>query len=426
METRKTNERDWRRILSLGLSGLGIAYFLIQALSFTFLWLSNFSSAQFSMDQVISFGLLIWSSILSGLMLVPVFLLSLSELRGQAPPGWLVFSQTAYRKSVLWIISLWPVIVLIGWFIADRPMTAAFLLGPINILVAGLPILWVYTSASRGLKRGLQVRQWRIFGFSLTITPLIVIIFEIIAIAILGGVGALWFTYRTAVDPTFERDLMYLINQVSIHQNDVDALLEILQPYILQPGVIVWGLVLFAGLIPIIEEIIKSIALWPMAGRNITPQEGFVGGLLCGAGFAFMENVMYFTMSITAMDWLFMAIGRAGTGVMHMLASGLVGWGLAVAWRDGKWHFLSGTTFFAIVLHGLWNAVALITGIASLLFLDVEATVWQNLLYSLPTLILFIISVIGIGLINRHFRKQNHLETTVTDQDSENEEQVIH
>lgn len=426
MEARETNTRDWRTRLSLGLSGLGIAYFLIQALIFAFLWLSNFSSAQGSMDQVISFGLLIWSSILSGLMLVPVFLLSLSELRGQAPPAWLVSRKTTYRKSVLWIIPLWPVIVLIGWFVADRPLAAAFLLGPINLLVAGLPILWVYLYASRGLKRGMQVRQWRIFGFSLTITPFIVIILELVAILILGGLGALWVSYRTSIDPSFERDLTYLFNQVSIYQNDVNGLLELLRPAILQPGVIVWVLVLFAGVIPIIEEVIKTIALWPMAGQKITPQEGFVGGLLCGAGFAFIENVMYFTVSITAMDWLFLAIGRAGTGVLHMLASGLVGWGFAIAWRDGNWRFLTGTTLLAIVLHALWNAVALITGVASLGMPDAESTVWKNLLYSLPTLIIFIISVVGIVLINRHFRKQNHLKTADTDQDSENEERVNH
>jgi hypothetical protein len=421
MEARETNTRDWRTILSLGLSGLGTAYFLIQAISFTVLWVSNFNSPQGGMDQVINYGLLAWTSILSGLMLVPVFLLSLSKLRGQDPPTWLDTSRVTYRKKITWILSLWPVIVLIGWFVADRPLAAAFLLGPINLLVAGLPILWVYLYASRGLKRGLQVRQWRIFGFSLTITPFIVIILEIIAILILGGLGALWVSYRTSIDPSFERDLTYLFNQVSIYQNDVNGLLELLRPAILQPGVIVWVLVLFAGVIPIIEEVIKTIALWPMGGQKITPQEGFVGGLLCGAGFAFIENVLYFTVSITAMDWLILAIGRAGTGVLHMLASGLIGWGLAVAWRDGKWHFLSGTTFFAIILHGLWNAVALVTGIASLLFLGEEATIWQNLLYSLPTLILFIISAIGIGLISRHFRKQNHLETTIIDQDLESE-----
>jgi hypothetical protein len=421
MDARETNTRDWRTILSLGLSGLGTAYFLIQAISFTVLWVSNFNSPQSGIDQVINYGLLAWTSILSGLMLVPVFLLSLSKLRGQDPPTWLDTSRVTYRKKITWILSLWPVIVLIGWFVADRPLAAAFLLGPINLLVAGLPILWVYLYASRGLKRGLQVRQWRIFGFSLTITPFIVIILEIIAILILGGLGALWVSYRTSIDPSFERDLTYLFNQVSIYQNDVNGLLELLRPAILQPGVIVWVLVLFAGVIPIIEEVIKTIALWPMAGQKITPQEGFVGGLLCGAGFAFIENVLYFTVSITAMDWLILAIGRAGTGVLHMLASGLIGWGLAVAWRDGKWHFLSGTTFFAIILHGLWNAVALLTGIASLLFLGEEATIWQNLLYSLPTLILFIISAIGIGLISRRFRKQNHLETTIIDQDLESE-----
>jgi RsiW-degrading membrane proteinase PrsW (M82 family) len=169
-------------------------------------------------------------------------------------------------------------------------------------------------------------------------------------------------------------------------------------------------MIVFAGVVPVIEEIIKPLALWSLAGRKISPQEGFVGGLLCGAGFALIENVLYFSATITAMDWLFVALGRAGTGVLHMLASGLVGWGLAKAWRDGKWVFLIGTSISAIVLHGLWNAVSLATGVATLVSLDSEAATWQDLLYSAPTFILLLISVVGLAWINRYFSKQNHID----------------
>ncbi len=407
METHKSNSKNWHTILSLGLSGLGIAYFLIQSLSLGVLWIVNFSSPPSDLTEIISYGLLFWSSIFSGLVLVPLFILSLFQLQGKAPPKWLVTEKTVIRKISFWLFLLWPIIVMIGWFVAGRPMIAAVFLGLINILVAGLPILWIYIQGSKDLKRIHPLDQWRIFGFSLTITPVIIIIVEIIILLMLAGFGLLYISYRTSMDPSFERDLVFLSNQVSIRQNDLDAVLEIIKPYMFQPSMIVWGLVIFAGVIPVVEEMIKPLALWSMAGRRISPQEGFVGGLLCGAGFALMENVLYFTATFTAMDWLILALGRAGTGVLHILASGLIGWGLARAWRDGKWVFLGITSFAAIVLHGLWNAVSLATGVAALLTMDSTLTIWQNFLYNAPTLIIFFISVIVMIVINRHFMKRN-------------------
>lgn len=410
METQKQNGNNWRVILSLGLSGLGILFFLVQSFSLGALWFVNFIDPQTEIAQTVSYGLLLWASIFSGLVLIPVFLLSLYQLKEKTPPKWLDTSRPVFRRISYWIILFWPIIVLIGWFVAGMPTLSAFLLGAINILVAALPILWVYTLATRDLKRGRPVTQWRIFGFSLIVTPVIIIVFEIVALLILAGVGGLYISYRTSIDPTFERDLMYLYNQVSTRQADVDAVLEIIQPYIFQPSIITWALIVFAGLVPVIEEVIKPLALWSLAGRKISPQEGFVGGLLCGAGFALMENVLYFTATITAMDWLFIALGRAGTGVLHMLASGLVGWGLAKTWRDGKWVFLIGTSISAMVLHGLWNAVSLATGVATLVSLESETTIWQDLLYSAPTFVLLLISVIGLAWIKRYFNKQNHID----------------
>jgi hypothetical protein len=426
MDTPKTKTQDWQAILSIALSGLGVVYFLIQALSFGVLWVTNLVNSQGAMDQTISYGLLVWSSILSCLMLTPVLLFSYYQLKGQNPPKSLDTSRPIFRKTAGLLIMIWPFVVFIGWLVAGRPGIAAFLLGPINILVAGLPILWIYTSATKGVDRGLQVRQWRIFGFSLAVTPLFAIVLEIIALLILGGFIFLWLSYQSTANPGLEQDLMYIINQASNRQGDIEAVLEILNPYLIQPGFFIWGFVVFAGVIPIIEELIKPIALWLMAGRKISPQEGFVGGLLCGAGFALMENVLYFTASSTAMDWLYLAIGRASTGILHMLASGLVGWGLGKAWRDGKWLFLGGMSLLAILLHGFWNALSLGTSLASLLLLDSNLTVWQEVLLTAPSLILLLLSAISIALIKGHFKKQNHPKTTISKEEKGNESQDIH
>jgi hypothetical protein len=223
---------------------------------------------------------------------------------------------------------------------------------------------------------------------------------------ILGGIAGLVLGFRIAANPHLERELMHIINQVAMAGDDLDLAIKLLQPFILQPTVIFWALAIFAGIMPIIEEMIKPLALWLMAGKKLTPQEGFVGGLLCGAGFALLENVLYFTGALVAEDWLFMAISRSTTGVLHMLASGLMGWGLARAWRDRKWVFLGLMSLGSFLLHGLWNALALAAGIAPLFVFGMEPTFWQTLLFYLPLILLLVAAVAGLIGINRYLARK--------------------
>jgi RsiW-degrading membrane proteinase PrsW (M82 family) len=403
----QNSPKDWRTILALGACALGILYFLIQALGLSVFWLISLINNQGDLTQTISTGLLIWSSILSALCLTPAFLLSFYQLRGQGMPPWLDTNRPAIRKMVKWVILVWPVVVFMGWLIAGRPSLAVYLLGPINVLVAGLPVLWIYNAAQSKLEGGPQGRKWRIFGFSLTIMPVLVILLELLALLVLGSIGGLWLAYRFSVDPQLEQQIMEIVNRLMTMGDDLEAIVMYFEPYILQPTVIIWALAIIGGVMPIIEEIVKPLALWSLAGRKISPQEGFVGGLLCGAGFALIENVLYFTTALLADDWLFMAVGRAGTGVLHMLASGLVGWGLASAWRDRKWVFLGLTTLGAFILHGLWNVLSLIFGVLPLFILGSEPSLAQTLLFNLPIIGLLLLSVLGIIMINRHFRNQN-------------------
>ncbi len=409
MSEAQTPEKSWRTILALALSALGIIYFLIQALGIGVLWVTSLLDPQTGMAENVSNSLLVWSSLLASFLLVPILLQSIYQLRGRGLPTWLDTSRSPFGKFALWVIVAWPLVILVGWFVADRPNIAVFLLGLLNILVAGIPVLWVYTLSQRKLDGGSQIRKWRIFGFSLTVTPFIITVVEILALVGFGLIAVLWLMFRAATNPALERDLNYLIGQFSNVQ-DLELTFQLLKPYLMRPVVIFSLLAVMSGIVPLIEELLKPLAIWSLAGKDLTDREGFVAGLLCGAGFALTENLLYFTGVFTAQDWTFMVIARAGTGVLHMLGSGLVGWGLARTWRSGKWGFMTLTMVSAVVFHGTWNALAIGAGIAPFLIYGSNPTLGQQLLLYIPLILWLVVGCIVLASINRHLQKQQQLE----------------
>ena len=408
MTTPHPPEKRWQTILALILSALGIIYFLVQVWGGGMLWLVNLIDPQTGVAENIPNGLLVWASLLSALLLVPVFWLSFNRLAGKPAPA-LLDGQRPHVRVILRVSLLaWPLVLALGWLVAGRPGLAVWLLGPINILAAGIPVVWIYALAQRRLEAGPIERKWRIFGFSLTVSPVVIVLAEVLALAVLGIAALVLVLVLASLNPSFSQELETLVQQISASQ-DVEVILQLLEPYLMRPVVIFGALAVLSGIIPLIEEILKPLALWGLAGRDLTDQEGFVAGLLSGAGFALLENLLYFTNILTAEGWLFMVIGRAGTGVLHMFSSGLVGWALARAWRSGKWPFLGGMTLLAVAFHGLWNAFALLGGLGPSLVYGTNPTLGQQLLFYLPLILLFLIEVSALVLINRHFRKDQSL-----------------
>ncbi len=120
---------------------------------------------------------------------------------------------------------------------------------------------------------------------------------------------------------------------------------------------------------------------------------------------------MFFASVMTPDEWLIGAFTRSTTGVLQMLGSGLVGWGLVKAWQEGKWGVLGRNLVLAISFHGLWNASALFAGLAPLLIFGTEATIRQNLLFYIPLILILLLAVISLLLINRRFREGQSNET---------------
>ncbi|MFN2304935.1 MAG: PrsW family glutamic-type intramembrane protease [Anaerolineales bacterium] len=414
MVSSPSSHRDWQTILTLGFSILGMLYFLIQSLVMGGLWLTTLFSEGMGSAQNISFGLLLWSSLMSGFLLLPLTLMSLSQLRGKPLPRWLDPKDSAVGKWLMGLLLVWPLIVFIGWWTSGKPVAASFLLGPVNLLAAGLPVLWIFNAARRKLNGDVPVRQWRIFGFSLTILPPVVIIVELLAVLLIALIMGILLVYNISLGSQIEEALTDLTNQIEVAGQDPEMIFQLIKPYLSQPTVIVWILVVFGGVVPIVEELLKPIALLGLVRHDVSIQEGFVSGILCGAGFALMENILYLSMAVTSQDWLLLTVGRAGTGAMHMLGSGLIGWGLAKTLRGGKWWFAVLTSLAAFLLHGLWNALALVVGIVPLFLVGLEPTFWQTILFNSPLILLFVLSIAGLFGINRHLRKKFEPEVGVS------------
>ncbi|WP_376789898.1 PrsW family glutamic-type intramembrane protease [Thermoflexus sp.] len=109
--------------------------------------------------------------------------------------------------------------------------------------------------------------------------------------------------------------------------------------------------------VPAIEEALKAL---PAGLRMRDPAASGVSlilyGAMGGAGFALAESMLSWQPGI---PWTSTAIGRLGATALHVLNGGLMGW----AWdRVRRGRFLEGAIayLFAWLLHGLWNAGAIV------------------------------------------------------------------
>jgi hypothetical protein len=96
----------------------------------------------------------------------------------------------------------------------------------------------------------------------------------------------------------------------------------------------------------------------------LTPAEGFTAGVLSGAGYALFESL---ALSSSAEEWAPLVFARMGAAVIHILNTGMVGWALVLAWREGRYLQLAATYLAAVLIHSLWNTLALSAALSELL-----------------------------------------------------------
>jgi hypothetical protein len=152
-----------------------------------------------------------------------------------------------------------------------------------------------------------------------------------------------------------------------------------------------------AVIAPLVEELIKPLPLLPLLGRLANARDAMLVGMLVGAGFAAVENILYATLFGSA--WSGVLAVRALGAALHPFGAGL----MAVAW----WRVLrqepgAATGWvqnygLAAGVHVLWNATCVVAAAVA----QALAAGWEVQLLGVTdaALLLALLALEGAGLL---------------------------
>jgi hypothetical protein len=270
----------------------------------------------------------------------------------------------APRNYTLLLTLLMLVVVgaalLLGNLAAQDGHVSWFLLPPLNIIATGLPALWVIYIGSRGLVSGAPRRQWGAFASGLVLGPIIILVLELVLLVAMGLLALLWIM----LNPSLSSQINGIAFRLQHAAPTTDAIIKILLPFLVNPGIIFLIFTFISVLVPMLEEIFKPIGVWFMAGQKLTPAQGFGYGVLSGAGFGLFENLG--NTSGGGAEWALLASSRISTLLLHSFTAGLVGWALVSAWSQRRYLRLVLTYALAVFIHGLWNGMVVLSLVPSL------------------------------------------------------------
>jgi hypothetical protein len=157
------------------------------------------------------------------------------------------------------------------------------------------------------------------------------------------------------------------------------------------------ALVEVAVIVPLIEELVKPLPLLPLLRKLTSARDALLVGVLAGAGFAAVENILYATMFGSA--WGGVLAGRVLGAALHPFGTGL----MAVAWWGVLRQELDAAPRWvrnyglAVGAHALWNGTCVVAAtVASAWFQG-----WEVDLLGVTdaAVLLALLAAEGIGLL---------------------------
>ena len=347
---------DWGSFGQLLISLLGMLTGLGGAVLFAITAVTVLSDPAAAREQLNGILTLAWGGLLVAAICLTSALLAMRALMGRAP-----LMQTGKRSLAFASLLLlaWPAVLLLSRTAANSNLAWLFL-PPLLIAVVGIPVLWLTTAARSGLPAESAQRRWGVASFGLVISPALIVLLQFAVLFLALAVFGAWLIGQ----PGMLDKLQSLVQSFTL-ESDPNQVLWLLQPYLERPGVLAAGLIFISGLVPLMEELLKPLGVWFLAGRRLTPAAGFSAGVLSGGMFALLESLGYLA-SASADGFIVFALARTGTVLLHITTAGLVGWGLGSAVSEGRYLRLGLAYLGAVLLHGVWNAAGILPALTEL------------------------------------------------------------
>lgn len=304
------------------------------------------------------------------------------------------------RSQILLCILVAAAAILIGSQIGSIEPLNWLLLPILTVPAIVLPLGALLALGVQQLPLATRWQSWSVLGLGMTLAPILLLILETITALILF-IGVVIYI---SSQPELASELQGIAGQIMVLGPQSEAAQDLLSPYLTKPSVMVMALLYIAVLVPAVEELCKPLGVWLLASKLNSTAQGFTLGALSGAGYALIETI---GVSGQASEWAVLLFTRVGTGLLHITTSALMGAAIVSAWRARRYWRLIGTYLFVVLLHGLWNAFAMLFTFSTLAgFLDQPgrlATIqpWLIAMMSLLAVGFFLVLVIS----NRRLRK---------------------
>lgn len=397
----------WYSVAQLGLSLLAVLALWGMAASTLLAALSQRLLGKAGGAELLPIALIGVSFFFMGVLLLPSAYYALMRLLGR--PVVHTNRMWSRLRPTLLIFGL-PVLFAAGYWISQNQTLAWLLLPPVHVVTITLPLLWLTYLGVRELPLGSTQRASGVFASGAIIAPAVILFAELFAL--LGGIVLI--VAILASNPAQLEYLIRLADQLKYAAPTPEASLQLLQPILNSPWVIFAVITFAAVIVPLIEEAIKPVGLWLLAGKRLSPAAGFAAGMLSGAGYAVIESLL---LTSSGQDWIFLVFARIGTGAVHILTSGLIGWALVLAWNQGSYLRLGAVYLLGVLIHGTWNGMTMIIafnditpahGATGIGFLSTAGQVAPYVLGSIAVL-----SFAGLLLANRRLARQVNAKETI-------------
>jgi hypothetical protein len=350
---------DFYSIAQLLLGGLGLLILLPTVVFSAGFGLISAISKTGESGESFTLLAMAWTGGLLVLLILPMIInVILRLLDKPAHPFWPPQS----RKVATIALLVWPLLFWLGTSLAKQADLAWIFLPPLQVVLIAIPLWWLVEMSMYLLQIPRTTRTWPVISFSLLVTPVVLVIMEILFVVLALAGFIVWAVGQPAVLADLEQLSLRLMNA----PGDPEIIMRIMQPYLQNPAVISIVLGMAAGVIPLLEEIFKPMAVWLLIPRKLSPREGFAMGMLSGAIFGLVESLSVLFTPLGG-SWAGVMIGRLGTGLLHTLTAALVGWGIASAWTQRRVLRLFLSYLAAVILHTVWNTFALLLGFSALI-----------------------------------------------------------